>query len=514
MSTFVSSPVATAFSSRTASFTVSAKNSRRHELADYTCDGVNDTAIIQKAINEAAAAGGGTIFLRGGTYYIASPGLKVTSKIMLAGEGVATKLLHSEATAYPLIGYDTTITDETLEAAPFENIVLRDMEWDGNGGMGSYDATHKGFRVKYIDGLLISNIYCHDFGATGIGVDYVRNGRVENCISNNNGQDFVSPDGGGGNGIGVFTGAWDDENVTIVNCHCAGNGNNGYVFEQGDEQEARGHKLIGCTANNNTYHGVKIAGTSHVVIDCCEFWSNGNTGATNQSNIRLSPQPDEFTGSTTKVVENIIISNTISRNAYTSGLDINKESTDDFAGDYIVDGLDISNCRFVNNAWDGLTLSSAANVTCIGVRANYNGRAGVALRPSSSLGNGELLQCRFIGGECRNNAEDTTTFATNLRAGFLVGNDGGSPIITDILIRDYLFQPFEGTSSNQRYAVTIEDLATAGQVDYLEIRNANMEGQLSNRIQIADSTPANDITNSLWQDVKGQSDGTFGADLA
>src|SRR5215218_8166297 len=63
---------------------------------DYTCDGTADNVEIQAAINAAAAAGGGTVLIRRGTYSLAA-GLTLTSNLTLCGEGRGATILKAAA---------------------------------------------------------------------------------------------------------------------------------------------------------------------------------------------------------------------------------------------------------------------------------------------------------------------------------------------------------------------------------------------------------------------------------
>lgn len=89
--------------------------------ADHVCDGTDDHVEIQAAIDAVAGAGGGTVFIRGGTYSIGATLTVTSSNVAIVGEGQGITKLVGAATLTgntPLIqaGASSFGTDRTLTA--------------------------------------------------------------------------------------------------------------------------------------------------------------------------------------------------------------------------------------------------------------------------------------------------------------------------------------------------------------------------------------------------------------
>ena len=96
----------------------------RSEPADYVCDGTNDNIQIQAAIDEAYAAGGGTVFIKAGTYHLTAA-LVLKDNVIVQGEGVATDLQAVSGMPNGGIFYQ----DYTI---PVSNVAILDMLLDCN----------------------------------------------------------------------------------------------------------------------------------------------------------------------------------------------------------------------------------------------------------------------------------------------------------------------------------------------------------------------------------------------
>jgi hypothetical protein len=90
----------------------------------FIVDGVTYTT-IQAAINACSAAGGGSVYVPGGTYTVSSS-VSIPSDITLYGDGPATiiRLANGVNSQYVIVNSDTTIGNS--------NIVIHDLVLDGN----------------------------------------------------------------------------------------------------------------------------------------------------------------------------------------------------------------------------------------------------------------------------------------------------------------------------------------------------------------------------------------------
>ena len=215
---------------------------------DYICDGADDDVQIQAAITAVAAAGGGTIVIREGTYVLGAVVAISGDNIQIIGEGRGATILQTKAasTAYALL--ETTSTSShcyfadftldgnkanqtTLNQDPFGlydgdyHIVERVEVKNGNRNSG----TTAGIWCSAFAARVI-NCYVHDNEYYGIVVD-ASGCKAIGCISESNGDAGIVADG---------------EGVSVESCHSRLN-------------TGKGIRLTTqcCIATNNTLQGNK-----------------------------------------------------------------------------------------------------------------------------------------------------------------------------------------------------------------------------------------------------------------
>ena len=178
-----------------------------------------NNATINNAIVQVGKAGGGTIKLPLGTFYIGPDTSKANRAITIAydnitllGAGVGRTILKTNGVWDPKTlqrGHGIIIEGTHTAGQPRKNIVLKDFELDGQAGWtGEYnwpanaitgagwDINHKGIVAAwdaYCDNILFENLYVHHYrgevlyaGGTLIGNLTVRNVK----LANTNGSDF------------------------------------------------------------------------------------------------------------------------------------------------------------------------------------------------------------------------------------------------------------------------------------------------------------------------------------
>jgi hypothetical protein len=180
-----------------------------------------NNATINAAVRSVGQAGGGTICLPAGTFYI-GPNPRVSDvaveigydNITIRGAGMDSTILRTNGT-YAIVGgqvrrgHGIIIRGTSNCASPRRNIVLRDFQLDGQAGWtGQYgwpadtatgagwDISHKGIVPAWdacVDSVTLENLYVHHYrgeilyvGGMGMGHLTVRNVRAENT----NGSDF------------------------------------------------------------------------------------------------------------------------------------------------------------------------------------------------------------------------------------------------------------------------------------------------------------------------------------
>jgi parallel beta-helix repeat protein len=192
-----------------------------HTLAevDYLCDGTDDQAEINAAI-QALPVGGGKISIREGTYNIAANIIIDIDNVTIEGMGASTVLrrMYDEPSASGLMNVTGSY------------VTVKDLQIDGN--KGSYSSTNnRGINISG-SGHVVTGNTCNNDG-TGIQIAYA------------------------------------GSNTTVTGNTC----NNDDV---GINISGSGHVVTGNTCNNNNVVGINISGSGHVVTGntCC----NNNTG--------------------------------------------------------------------------------------------------------------------------------------------------------------------------------------------------------------------------------------------
>ncbi len=105
--------------------------------ADYVTGGTADDVQIQAAIDAAALAGGGTVYVKEGTYYLAAK-ISMASNVTLRGDGDATILKQTDT---------TNINNTIIEASAVTSARVMHLKVDGN----------KDNNITYGRGITIKN---------------------------------------------------------------------------------------------------------------------------------------------------------------------------------------------------------------------------------------------------------------------------------------------------------------------------------------------------------------------
>jgi hypothetical protein len=235
---------------------VAASDSNNKKYADYLCDGTADDVQIQAAIDAVEAAGGGTVFLREGTFTIAA-GLTIdTDYVNLVGEGMGAttiKLRNSHNAAVQMVNL----------AANY--CTIRDLTVDGNkanqaSGAGKgicLDNANAGKTNCQIVRCETKNVNYASGGGNGIavvGCDYFL---VDACQIHDN-EDS-----------GIYVGSTALYGI-ISNCHSFLNSLEGF-----DIQTAT-IAVNACIARSNVNVGFRATGSSPIFTNCQSIANTGN----------------------------------------------------------------------------------------------------------------------------------------------------------------------------------------------------------------------------------------------
>ena len=300
-------------------------------------DGVtDDTAAIQSAIDAAAAAGGGQVYVPPGTFIVSggeepSDGcLMLKSNVHMYGDGMGvsnikvadgsdTKITGIVRSAYGEETHDFGLSNLTLDGNR-DNTTGKIDGWF-NGfipGKEGYDSnvTLDGVEIKDCSGygfdpheqtvnMVIKNSVSHGNGLDGFVADYLTDSVFENNIAYDNDR----------HGFNVVTSTHD---FALVNNVSYGNGSTGIVVQRGSENipSPNNVTITGGAVYGNGAEGILIKLSSDITVSGVDIHDNGNAG------VRLYGSNN---------VE--IIDNTISNNSLKSGVpEIIIQSYDDTAG--------------------------------------------------------------------------------------------------------------------------------------------------------------------------------------
>ncbi|MEZ0262239.1 MAG: Ig-like domain-containing protein [Alphaproteobacteria bacterium] len=310
-------------------------------VLDYGATGngvTDDTAAIQAAIDAAAAAGGGEVYLPAGTYIVtggeeASDGaIQIFDNITVYGDGMGTTTIKLQD------GSNDDITGILRTPTDVENhdICVHSLTIDGNrdntGGKvdGWFNGVSPGepgtdtnitlqnVEIKDCSGygfdpheqttnLIISDCISHGNGLDGFTLDFINGGIVQNCVAYDNDR----------HGFNIVT---QSSEVSLINCIAYDNTGQGVVVQRGSEDVPLPDDILiqGGEFYSNGGDGIQINKANNVEIDGAYIHDNDKRG------VRIM-------GSIGSIVENCTLhNNSASKNL--SNEEIRIESYDDTAG--------------------------------------------------------------------------------------------------------------------------------------------------------------------------------------
>lgn len=273
-------------------------------------DGItDDTAAIQRAIDAAAAAGGGQVYMPTGTYIVsagAEPSdgcLMLKSNVYLYGDGMGvtnvkvadgsdTKITGVIRSAYGEETHDFGVSNLTIDGNRdnttgkidgwFNGFIPGEEGYDSNVTLDSVeikDCSGYGFDPhEQTVNMVIKNSVSHGNGLDGFVADFLSDSTFENNVAYDNDRhgfnvvtsthDFTLTNNiaynNGGNGIVVQRGSEDipsPSNITITGGEVYGNGAEGVLIKMSSEVTVSGVDI-----HDNASAGVRIYGSNHVEI--------------------------------------------------------------------------------------------------------------------------------------------------------------------------------------------------------------------------------------------------------
>lgn len=324
-------------------------------------DGItDDTAAIQSAIDAAAAAGGGQVYMPTGTYIVSggeepSDGcLMLKSNVYLYGDGMGattvqvadgsdTKITGVIRSAYGEETHDFGVSNLTIDGNRdnttgkidgwFNGYIPGEAGYDSNVTLDSVeikDCSGYGFDPhEQTVNMVIKNSVSHGNGLDGFVADFLSDSTFENNIAYDNDRhgfnivtsthDFTLTNNvaynNGGNGIVIQRGSEDipsPTNITITGGEVYGNGAEGVLIKMSSEVTVSGVDI-----HDNASAGIRIYGSNHVEI--IDNTLNNNSLSSPVPEIIIQSYNDTlgvsgkyFNGSDNTIQGNIIIGSDLS----------------------------------------------------------------------------------------------------------------------------------------------------------------------------------------------------------
>lgn len=255
---------------------------------DDPTSGTDAAPAFNYAINKLYAAGGGTLYFKG-KYKLLSA-IHHKAGVSLVGMGPRYSVLYPVGINYSAI---EGLGGSMITA--YKDFMFEDFEIDAiNLGDSSlpYTWAEKCIYIQYIQRATFRNLYLHDAPASTLGIDFLDDTLIDNVINVRAGRLFGIHGGlaVGGSGLGIGTGAWDYENLKIVNCESHDCGNFGLFFEKqaqikttpttirADGVYSKGMRVDNCNFTGNTNAGVSDAGVENLIMSNCNMYDNAGHG--------------------------------------------------------------------------------------------------------------------------------------------------------------------------------------------------------------------------------------------
>ena len=271
-----------------------------HNVLDYgiTQDADDNSLKFQQMIDELSQNGGGTIYVPIGTYkfdtsngqYIEGTGgckccIKAKSNVSIVGESLTDsvfKMTGHSSQGVCMFGYNSATNKTPIEGCTYRNFTVNGEECT----IDTYSSDGKAFFYQYVKNSVWRDLRLIGTPATSLGIDFLDNVVIDSIYCYESGR-IHADNSPGGAGVGIGTGAWENENFIVRNCICDNCGHFGIFLEDqhifGDAAHRtptypKGVIIANNICRNGRNYGFGVRGGQHVIFDGNEAYENANGG--------------------------------------------------------------------------------------------------------------------------------------------------------------------------------------------------------------------------------------------
>lgn len=271
-----------------------------HNVLDYgiTQDADDNSLKFQQMVDELSQNGGGTIYVPIGTYkfdtsngqYIEGTGgckccIKAKSNVSIVGESLTDsvfKMTGHSSQGVCMFGYNSATNKTPIEGCTYRNFTINGEECT----IDTYSSDGKAFFYQYVKNSVWRDLRLIGTPATSLGIDFLDNVVIDSIYCYESGR-IHADNSPGGAGVGIGTGAWENENFIVRNCICDNCGHFGIFLEDqhifGDAAHRtptypKGVIIANNICRNGRNYGFGVRGGQHVIFDGNEAYENANGG--------------------------------------------------------------------------------------------------------------------------------------------------------------------------------------------------------------------------------------------
>lgn len=271
-----------------------------HNVLDYgiTQDADDNSLKFQQMVDELSQNGGGTIYVPIGTYkfdtsngqYIEGTGgckccIKAKSNVSIVGESLTDsvfKMTGHSSQGVCMFGYNSATNKTPIEGCTYRNFTINGEECT----IDTYSSDGKAFFYQYVKNCVWRDLRLIGTPATSLGIDFLDNVVIDSIYCYESGR-IHADNSPGGAGVGIGTGAWENENFIVRNCICDNCGHFGIFLEDqhifGDAAHRtptypKGAIIANNICRNGRNYGFGVRGGQHVIFEGNEAYENANGG--------------------------------------------------------------------------------------------------------------------------------------------------------------------------------------------------------------------------------------------